>query len=80
MPKVCTSTSEHVTEHALVVLHLTWSYKYKQGNCSLQPNYFEAKQMRFNHLPIHSHYFSIKASLNRACWYVTRTLDLQMLV
>ena len=29
MPKVGISTSEHVTEHALVVLHLTWTYKYK---------------------------------------------------
>ena len=29
MSKVGTSFSEHVAEHALVVLHLTWTYKYK---------------------------------------------------
>ena len=79
MSKFGTSTSEHVTEHALVVLHLTWTYKYKSGNCCLQPNFFEAKQIPFNHLAVHSHYFSLKASLNRDCWDVTRALNVQML-
>ena len=76
MSKVGTSTSEHVTEHALVVLRLTWAYKYKKGNCSLQPNCFEAKQMPLNHLLVHSHYFNLKASPYRACGDVTRTLGI----
>ena len=35
--------------------------------------------MPFDHLPVNSHYFNLKASLNRAYGDIARTLDLQML-